>query len=98
MGDITDLDAYRSKIKEIAETSNIIESDDNLLMGCPNCNNVLTYMAFVPELTTDEEGGPYAIICQHCNEPVAAAYLFEDDGPENDGPEDESNDPDNEEK
>ena len=93
MGDITDLDAYRSKIKEIAETSNIIESDDNLLMGCPNCSNVLSYMAFVPDLTTDEEGGPYAIICQHCNEPVAAAYLFEDDDPE-----DESNGPDNEDK
>ena len=76
MGDVTDIGKYRENIREVLEKES---EDDDTLLKCPKCRDVL-YMIFrVPEHTDVDEGGPYAIICQHCNDAVGSAYLFDDE-------------------
>ena len=73
MGDVTDLDAYRDSIREA-----VTMDTDESITPCPECGDTMMYVVHVPELTgVEEENGPYAIICQHCMEPVGFAYMFE---------------------
>ena len=74
MGDVTDLEAYRKQIREATE-----REEDDSIARCPECGDMLTYVVTVPDLTDVDDGGPYAIICQHCSEPFGTAYLFEDE-------------------
>lgn len=74
MGDVTDLEAYRKQIREAIEK----ESDDSIIR-CPKCEDMMCFVAPVSEFTDVDEGGPYALICQHCGEPWGSAYLFDEE-------------------
>ena len=74
MGDVTDLEAYRKQIREATE-----KKDDDSIIRCLKCGDMLCFVALVPEFTDVDEGGPYALICQHCGEPWGSAYLFDEE-------------------
>ena len=78
MGDdkITDLAAFRDKIRDTIEAN---EAENDSLTGCPNCGDLLFMVSFLPEHTMVDEGGPYAIICQHCYEALGSAFIFDED-------------------
>ena len=76
MGDVTEIDGYRDKLRGAILKE--LEEDDSLLK-CPKCGDLLYMICFVPEHTDVDEGGPYAIICQHCNDAVGSAYLFDEE-------------------
>jgi len=76
MGDKIDFDAYRKKIQDTVETK---EAENDSLTECKHCGDLLCMLAFVPDHTDVDSGGPYAIICQHCSEPLGSAFLFEED-------------------
>ena len=74
MGDVTDLEEYRNKIRDSIE-----REDDESLIHCPECGDMLNFIVTVRDATDVDEGGPYAIVCQHCNEPIGSAYMFSED-------------------
>ena len=77
MGDVTDIGQYRENIREILEKES---EDDDSLLKCPTCRDVLFMIFRVPEYTDIvDKDGPYAIICQHCNEALGSAYIFNED-------------------
>jgi hypothetical protein len=76
MGDVTDIGQYRNDIRNSIIKE--FEEDDSLLK-CQKCGDLLYMICLVPEHTDVDEGGPYAIICQHCNDAVGSAYLFDED-------------------
>ena len=76
MGDKIDLEEYRKSIQETVETK---ETENDSLVGCKHCGDLMFMVAVVPDYTNVDSGGPYALICQHCSEPVGSAYLFEED-------------------
>lgn len=73
MGDITDFDAYRK----------LRESDDETVgdgdIRCRKCEDALFIVCLAPDYTEVDVGGPYALLCQHCYEPLGSAYLFNED-------------------
>lgn len=73
---VTDLGKYRDRIRDTLEKES--EEDDSILK-CPKCGDLLYMICTVPEYTDVDEGGPYAIICQHCNDALGSAYLFDED-------------------
>ena len=76
MGEVTDIGKYRNDIRDA-----IIKEyeDDDSFFKCRKCGDLLYLICLVPEHTDVDEGGPYAIICQHCNDAVGSAYLFDED-------------------
>ena len=75
MGDVTDIRAYRKKIEEFVE----MDDDDGENMKCRKCDDALFFVCPVPEYTDLDEGGPYALICQHCFEPLGSAFTFNEE-------------------
>ncbi len=75
MGDVTDINAYRKKIEETVEK----EDDGGENMKCRKCDDALFIVCPVPEYTDLDEGGPYALICQHCYEPLGSVFTFNED-------------------
>ena len=75
MGNVTDIRAYRKKIEETVE----MEDDDGENMRCRKCDDALFFVCSVPEYTDLDEGGPYALICQHCFEPLGSAFTFNEE-------------------
>jgi hypothetical protein len=75
MGDVTDIAAYRKKIEELVEK----EDDGGGDIKCLKCKDTLFFVSLVPEYTDLDEGGPYALICQHCYEPLGSAYIFNEE-------------------
>ena len=82
MGDVTKLDGYRDKIREAIVKE--IEEEDDSLLKCPKCGDLLYMICRVDGHTDVDEGGPYAIMCQHCNDALGSAYLFDEDDEEED--------------
>jgi len=74
MGDVTDIAAYRKKIGEIVEK----EDDGSETIKCLKCKDALFFVSLIPEYTELDEGGPYALICQHCYEPLGSVYIFDE--------------------
>ncbi len=74
MGDVTDIAAYRKKIEETVDK----EDDGGNTIKCPKCDDALFFVCLIPEYTDLDEGGPYALICQHCYEPLGSAYTFDE--------------------
>lgn len=75
MGDVTDFDAYRKSIREEIEAK---EAENEKLTGCPTCDDLL-FMITAVSVTDVDSGGPYALVCQHCSEPVGSAFFFEEE-------------------
>ena len=76
MGDVTDFEEHKKKIMETVDTK---ESENDSLVGCSECGDLLFMISIVPEYTDVDFGGPYALICQHCSTPLGSAYLFKEE-------------------
>ncbi|RLD68347.1 MAG: hypothetical protein DRI98_11960 [Bacteroidetes bacterium] len=77
MGDVTDIGTHRENMRDVLEKDSV---DDDSLLKCPTCRDVLFMIFSVPEYTDIvDKDGPYAIICQHCNNALGSAYVFNDE-------------------
>ena len=74
MGDVTDIDKHRR--------DDDLSDDEGETIKCRECGDTLFFVSVVPEYTEVDEGGPHALICQHCYMPLGAAYVFDDDNDE----------------
>ncbi len=73
MGDVTEIDKHRHHDAELTD-----EGDSDTIR-CSHCGDTLFFVTVVPEYTEVDEGGPHALICQHCYMPLGAAYVFDDE-------------------
>ena len=74
-GNIIDLEQRRKMLREAMEKEKHSE-DNSLLVPCPKCGDTLFWIARTPNAQSDD---PYAVICQHCIEPVGYSYEFPPD-------------------
>ena len=71
-GDVIDFETRRKALKEIVEQ----KEEEELTVVCPKCEDTLFWVVNFPDASPDE---PYALVCQHCYEPVGYGYFFIDD-------------------
>lgn len=74
MGDILDLEKRRKEIQDA-----VVKEPPEGVYNCPKCGDMFCMLVAVPEHTDVDAGGPYAVICQHCDDARGVAYEFDED-------------------